>query len=95
MPIVITSDGGVSINRFLRKSIDGILHKYNIANWRLSTDCSHCFTGLFKSSRLVLLMPSPDDDIVAGSEICKRDRDHQSIKIVTIPILCNACVQLN
>ena len=39
--------------------------------------------------------PLPDEVILAGSEICKTDGDHQNIKIVAVPILCNTYVQLN
>ena len=35
------------------------------------------------------------DVIMAGSEICKIDRDHQNIKIVAVLILCNGYVQFN
>ena len=48
-----------------------------------------------KSQVFVLLLPSPDDITLAGSEICKTDQDHQNIKIVAVPILCNAYVQLD
>ena len=57
-------------------------------------DCSHCSTGLFELSILVLRLPSPDDVILARSEIHKTDGDRQNIKVVAIPILCNAYVQL-
>ena len=40
-------------------------------------------------------LPSLDDAIMAASEIRKMDGDHQNIKIVAVPILCNAYVQLN
>ena len=45
-------------------------------------DRSHCAIVLFKSSTLVLQPPSPDDAILAGSEIVKTNGDHQNIKIV-------------
>ena len=62
----------VLINRYLRKRIDGIFHQYEIANWSWSTDHSRYSTGLFQLSRLVLWLPSPDDIILAESEIHKR-----------------------
>ena len=37
----------------------------------------------------------PDNIILAGSEIREMDVDHQNIKIVAVPILCNAYVQFN
>ena len=43
----------------------------------------------------VLSVTSLDDIILAGSKIRKRDRDHQNINIVAVPILCNAYVQIN
>ena len=33
---------------------------------------------------------SPDDIILAGSEICQMDGEHQNIKTFAVPILCNA-----
>ena len=80
---------------YLRKSIDGILHQYENANWRRSTNHSHCSAGLFELPRLVLRLPSPDYTILAGSEICKTDGDHKNIKIVSVPVRCNAYVELN
>ena len=44
---------------------------------------------------LCLWLPLPDDVILAESEIHKTDWDHQNIEIVAVPILCNACVQVN
>ena len=53
-------------------------------------------TGLLELLRLVLWFPSSDYVLLAGSKICKIDRDHQkNIKIVAVPILCNDYVQLN
>ena len=37
---------------------------------------------------------SPNDFILAGSEIHKTDRDNQNIKIVAVLIFCNAYVLL-
>ena len=42
--------------------------------------------------KLVLWLTSPDDIILAGSEIHKTDGNHQIIKIVAVPIF-NADVQ--
>ena len=41
------------------------------------------------------LTHSPDDVILAGSEISKTNEDHKNIKIFAVPILCDAYVQLN
>ena len=63
-----------------------------IANWRQSMDHLHCPSGLFELSRLVRQLPTSDDVLLAGSEIRKMDEDHQNIKFVAVPILCNAYV---
>ena len=57
------------------------------------TDCSHCSTGLFEFATIML--DSLHWVTSVGSEICKMDGDHQNIKIVAVPIICNAYAQLN
>ena len=58
-------------------------------------DCSLCSTGLCEVSRIVLWLPSPDDVILAGSEVLNMDGTIKNIKIVAVTILCNVYAQLN
>ena len=43
---------------------------------------SHCLTGSFELSRLVLRLPSPDDVILPGSEIFKTEGDNKILKLL-------------